>query len=131
MPINLALLLAAGCALPATLPAPTTSAAAAPAPVEEWDAYCGRQLDAARSIGERLVRAKREKDVIAYVCTDDKLKTVEALLKVIEARLAELRCTSDEDVLRHHVAVLKVACTRIAELRAEADDCVGMDIGLF
>ncbi len=106
--VNL-LLLCAGCA---SAPVPVR----APVPVEKahWTADCARELQAASTIGDQLLEAYRERDLIKLVCTQEKLSRVEALIDVMQSRIDEADAPG-----------VQAACHEIAVLRAEANDCIG------
>jgi hypothetical protein len=90
-----------------------------------------RGINISRRIQSMLDMARREQDIIRITCLNDKLTQVNANIRTLEQRVANLQeaaDANDADRRNHEFTVVNVLAQKLSVLEQEANQCIGQDI---
>jgi hypothetical protein len=94
--------------------------------LELGDRFGKEMKEAGEHVESLRMLAYRSRDLIRMTCIDDKLTQLMVIVKLSEARVADLsRVQGDRLVLQEHFVVVQQARERVAELAREAELCMG------
>jgi hypothetical protein len=83
-------------------------------------------------VAERLVDAKKKRDVVKALCLDDKVKQIRLATATSKDRVLDLGAAvsqGDPDRSRHEFTVINVLRERVQTLVSEAQQCIGEETG--
>jgi hypothetical protein len=90
-----------------------------------------RGVQISRRVMSMLDEARRERDIIRVTCLNDKLTQINAHLRTLESRRANLQeavTTADDSRRNHEFTVITVLGQHFRTLEQEANACIGQDI---
>lgn len=82
----------------------------------------------ARSVRQKLVAARKARDVVKVLCLNDKLNQIDVAVRTASDRLGLLKAAvqrNDADGARHEFTVMRVLRDRVRTLVSEANQCIG------
>jgi hypothetical protein len=80
---------------------------------------------AAASVREKLMVARRERDVVKTLCLSDKLTQLDVALRSLRERREALLAAADQERAAHDFTIMGVLRQRADHVLAEANQCIG------